>query len=157
MKGRSGYCLGNLVWLGLFWAIMTIAPGNAWAGLKVEKYVGINVTPSVFHMGEIVTTGDYDVPHFLKIHISANCVHAGVILSATPLEEPNGAKIDPSRILVKSEGMTQYLPLTAPLNLTGPLGPGIKDVIVNFRVQCPGMDPAGTYTGTFVFTSAPLP
>lgn len=146
--------LRTVLGLGL---LVGLTSSTAQAGLQIQKYVGVTVSVSEFDMGELTGSADYVVPNALTVHVSANCIHAGLTLTASALEEPSGAKIEPSRILVKRQGAVQYVPLGSPVNLTGVMAPGIVDVILNFRVQSPGMDCPGTYTGTFILTSAPLP
>ena len=63
----------------------------------------------------------------------------------------------PERILVRAPETGEYVPMRDPVNITGPMGPGVFDLALNFRVVTDLDYAPGKYTGTFIFTCAADP
>lgn len=122
-----------------------------------QPYVSISVTPQSFDLGNVPQPGLYDSPAAMMLRIEANCPHGGVFANATPLVLSNGGSIGPDRIFVRIPATGGYLPLDSLVNVTGPLGPGAFDIVLNFRVITEINNQAGTYSGTIVFTCGGCP
>lgn len=119
---------------------------------RVRQYVGVTVTPLHLDLGSVPQPGTYDSPASLSVHVAANCNHGAVLVSASPLTKPGGASIPANRVFVKQPATGDYVPLNNPVPVTAPTGPGIFDVVLNFRVETVLEDPPGSYTGTLVIT-----
>ena len=119
---------------------------------RIERYISISVTPKELDLGAVPQPGLYDSPAILTLHVEANCPHGGVVVHATPLESPESGFIPPERILVRVPETGEYVPMRDPVNITGPMGPGVFDLALNFRVVTDLDNAPGKYTGMFVFT-----
>jgi hypothetical protein len=124
----------------------------------VQHYVNFGVTPDKLDLGSAPGQGVYNSPAELKVHITANCAHSGLILSVSALTRTGGeGSIGPERISVRLPATGNYVPITAPVCVTGPMNPGIADVILKFRVETTMADNPGNYAGTIVITCAAAP
>jgi hypothetical protein len=117
----------------------------------------MNVTPDRLDLGSVPQAGAYDSPAELKVHVTANCVHAGVVASLTPLDRAEGGRIGPERVFVRLPRTGNYMPMTNPVAITGPMNPGVFDVILKFRVETTMADGPGDYAGTITITCAAAP
>jgi len=138
-------------------AVLAALSQAAYALPRVERYVEISVTPEELDLGSVPQPGAYDSPAELTVHVAANCVHGGVVATATPLKLSEGIEIPLERFFVKIPATGQYVPMTAPVVITGPMMPGVFDVVLKFRVETRLENPPGTYTGTLTFTLAAGP
>ena len=118
----------------------------------IERYISISVTPKELDLGAVPQPGLYDSPATLTLQVEANCPHGGVVVHATPLVCPKARPILPDRIFVRIPETGEYVPMKGPLNITGPMGPGVFDLALNFRVVTDLDNAPGRYTGMFVFT-----
>ena len=118
----------------------------------IERYISVSITPKELDLGAVPQPGLYDSPAILTLHVEASYPHGGVVVHATPLENPESGSIPPDRILVRAPETGEYVPMRDPVNITGPMGPGVFDLELKFRVNTELQDPAGRYTGMFVFT-----
>jgi hypothetical protein len=75
----------------------------------------------------------------------------------TALTRAGGGSIGPERVFVKLPTSGKYMPMTGPVNVTGPMNPGVVDVILKFRVQTALADAPGDYAGTITITCALAP
>ena len=139
-------------------AVVTfLAAQPACALPRIERYLSVTVTPSELDLGTVPQPGVYDSPSELKVHVTANCTHGGVVASVTPLVRAGGGTLDPERVSVKLPGTGNYVPMTNPVPVTGPMDPGVFDVILKFRLTTDFQVLAGTYTGTITITCAGAP
>jgi len=118
----------------------------------IERYISVSITPKEIDLGAVPQPGLYDSPAILTLHVEANCPHGGVVVHATPLVCPKARPILPDRILVRVPETGEYVPMRDPVNITGPMGPGVFDLALNFRVVTDLDNTPGKYTGMFVFT-----
>ena len=137
-------------------AAAAVLAGTAHAIPKVERYVSVTVTPATLDLGSVPQPGTYDSASELKVHVTANCVHGGVMASVTALARTGGGSIGPERIFLKLPA-GNYVPMTNPVAVTGPMNPGVFDVILKFRVETTLEDVPGEYTGTLTITCAGAP
>lgn len=77
--------------------------------------------------------------------------------SATPLNRSGGGVIPLERFFVRIPATGQYVAMTVPVVITGPMMPGVFDVVLKFRVETRLENPPGTYTGTVTLTCATGP
>jgi len=139
-------------------AAAAVLAGPAHAIPKVERYVSVTVTPATLDLGSVPQPGLYDSPSELKAHVTANCVHGGVVASMTALERAGGGgSIGPERIFLKLPATGVYVAMTDPVAVTGPMNPGVFDVVLMFRLQTTLADPAGEYAGTLTITCSAAP
>ena len=136
-------------------AILAAATQKAQALPRIVRYVEISVTPTELDLGNVPQPGLYDSPAELTVHVAANCDHGGVVASATPLQRSGGGEIPLEHFFVKIPASGLFVPMTAPVLITGPMGPGVFDVLLKFRLETLLQDPAGEYTGTITFTIGP--
>lgn len=122
---------------------------------RLERYVEVSVNPEELDLGSVLQPGTYDSPTELTVHVAANCNHGGVTLSATSLKRTGGGEIPLERFFVKLPTTGVFVPMTAPILLTGPMVPGVFDVMLKFRLKTLMQDPAGKYTGTITLTVGP--
>lgn len=120
--------------------------------LGIEPYVSVSVSTTDLHLGTIQQPGPYDSPATLTVQVEANIPHGGLMAQAGPLQGPKGWLIPPERLFVRIPETGQYVSMKGPVDITGPMGPGRFEFPVMFRMQTDWGDPAGTYTGTCVFT-----
>ena len=130
---------------------------DAYARPNIERYVNFSVSPASLDLGSVTQPGIYDSPSELTVHVMANCVHGGVVASVTPLVLAGGGSIDPQRVFVKLSPSGNYVPMTNPIPVTGPMNPGAFDVILKFWVQTTLADVPGQYTGTLTITCSAAP
>jgi hypothetical protein len=149
--------LARLAWAGLAALAVLAAATDAHAAPIIQPYVNMSVSPANLDLGSVPQPGDYDSPAELKVHVTANCVHGGVVASATPLTRAEGGAIGTDRIFIKLPGMAYYRPMTNPVPVTGLMNPGIFDIILKFRVVTTLADAPGQYVGTLTITLVPLP
>ena len=144
-----GICLlaGALALLG--------APRNAYALPRIQRYIEISVSPDHLDLGSVFQPGVFDSPATLTVHVAANYNHGGIIVTATPLDGPGGATIPLDRMWVKLPVSGEFVPLIAPVMAIGPMGPGVVDVPLKFRVETLLLNPAGEYNGTITITIGP--
>jgi hypothetical protein len=139
-------------------AVILIAAAAAHAGLIIQRYVNFSVTPSSLNLGSVPQPGAYDSPAELKVHVTANCVHGGIVASMTPLTRTHGdGSIGNDRVFIMLPGTGKYVPMIAPVIVTGPMNPGIFDVILKFRVETTWADGADDYAGTITITCSAAP
>ena len=138
-------------------AAAAVLAGTAHAIPKVERYVNVSVTPATLDLGSVPQPGTYDSPSELKVHVTANCVHGGVVASVTALERAGGGSIGPERIFVKLPATGNYVAMTNPVAVTGPMNPGVFDVVLMFRLETTLADVAGEYAGTLTITWSAAP
>jgi hypothetical protein len=138
-------------------AVLAVAAMDVHAAPIIQRYVNFSVTPNILDLGSVPQPGTYDSPSELKVHVTANCVHIGVVASATALTRAGGGSIGPERIFVKLPATGKYMPMTGPVAVTGPMNPGVVDVILKFRVQTTLADVAGEYAGIITITCATAP
>lgn len=138
-------------------AVLLAAAEKAEAVPRVERYVNFSVTPTSLDLGSVPQPGVYNSPAELKVHVTANCVHGGVVASATPLTRAGGGSIGTDRVFIKLPGTGNYMPMIAPVPVTGPMNPGVFDVILKFRVETTLADVAGEYAGTITITCSAAP
>ncbi|MEI7836445.1 MAG: hypothetical protein WCK05_08530 [Planctomycetota bacterium] len=149
--------LATLAWAGLAaMAVLALAPADAHAAPVIQKYINMSVSPTTLDLGSVPAPGAYDSPSELKVHVTANCVHGGVVASVTPLTRAEGGAIDGNRIFIKLPGMN-YRPMTSAVPVTGPMNPGVFDIILKFRVDTTLADAPGDYTGTITITLVTAP
>jgi len=129
----------------------------AQAAPVVQPYVNVSVTPASLDLGTVPQPGTYDSPAELKVHVTANCIHGGVMVSLAPLARAEGGSIAPARVFLKLPATGTYIPMSAAVAVTGPMGPGIFDVVLKFRVETTIADIAGEYTGTLTITCTAAP
>jgi len=157
-RTRSGRALARR--LCLVAAIVAVAAGAPMAHAlpRVTRYVQVSASPANLDLGNVPHPGTYDSAAKLKVHVVANCVHGGIAASVTALARTGGGgSIGPERIFVKVPATGNYVAMKNPVPLTGPMNPGVFDVILKFRVKTELQDPVGTYTGTMTITYAPAP
>jgi len=153
--GARAHALGRLVVAA---AVLALWAETAHAIPKVERYVSVSVTPATLDLGSVPQPGTYDSASELKVHVTANCVHGGVVASVTALERAGGGgSIGPERVFVKLPATDNYVAMTNPVAVTGPMNPGVFDVILKFRVETTWADDPGEYTGTLTITCAGAP
>jgi len=138
-------------------AVAAALAGPAHALPRVERYVNVTVTPATLDLGSVPQPGTYDSASELKVHVTANCVHGGVVASVTALERAGGGTIGPERVFVKLPATDNYVAMTNPVAVTGPMNPGVFDVVLKFRVETTWADDPGEYTGTLTITCAGAP
>lgn len=138
-------------------AVLMVTCERAAALPRVIPYVSVSVSPENLDLGTVLEPGVFDSPAELTVHVAANTAHGGVVISATPLQRSSGGQIPLDRFFVKIPGAWQFVPMTAPVVITGPMGPGIFDVVLKFRVETILQNPAGIYTGTITLTCSPGP
>lgn len=137
--------------------ILAAAAEKAEALPRVHRYVSISVSPQQLDLGTVPEPGVFDSPATLTVHVAANCAHGGVVISmADPLDGPGDATIPLNRIWVKLP-TGPFVPLTEPVVVTGPMNPGVVDVLIKFRVETDLGNPPGTYLGTLVVTCGVAP
>ena len=141
----------------LAWAVLAVLCSQAHALPVVQRYVNFSVAPNNLDLGSVTHPGAYDSPAELKVHVTANCAHAGVVASATPLTRAGGGSIGTDRVFIRLPGTGNYVPMIAPVVVTGPMNPGIFDVILKFRVQTTLADDPGDYVGTITITCSAAP
>lgn len=155
--------LPRVPWLALLTLLALpgtwLAPLDAGAAPQVQPFIYVETAPTSLDLGELYFSQTaYDSPATLTVRLYANLSHGGVMVSLSPLERVGGgAQIAPERVLVKRSDMTSYVPLSSPINLTGPRPPGYFEYVLQFRVETPAMDPAGQYTGTLTLTYGVAP
>lgn len=130
---------------------------NAAAVPRLVKYVQVTVPQGSLDLGSTARIGENDCTGELKVHVSANCAHTGLIISATPLKNPAGETIPPERLLVRRPVTGEYVPFTHAVSVTGPMNPGVVDVVLKFRLITTLAESAGVYSGTLTVTCAELP
>ncbi|MCY2924075.1 MAG: hypothetical protein NT031_01310 [Planctomycetota bacterium] len=150
--------LATLAWAGLaVLAVLAVTAGtDIHAAPVVQKYINMSVSPTTLDLGSVPGPGAYDSPSELKVHVTANCVHGGVVASVTPLTCADGGDIGRERIFIKLSGMN-FRPMTSAVPVTGPMNPGIFDIVLKFRVGTTWADVPGDYAGTLTLTLVPLP
>jgi hypothetical protein len=129
----------------------------AQAAPVVQPYVSVNATPASLDLGTVPQPGTYDSPAELKVHVTANCIHGGVVVSLTPLVRAEGGSIGPAQVFLRLPATGTYIPMSAAVAVTGPTGPGIFDVVLKFRVVTTLADAAGEYAGTLTITCSAAP
>lgn len=132
--------------------VPSVPQQGPWPFPRIEPYISISVTPQQLDLGAVPQPGLYDSPATLTLHVEANCPQGGVVVHATPLVCPKAQPILPDRIFVRIPKTGEYVPMKGPVNITGPMGPGVFDFDLNFRVNTELQDQPGRYTGMFVFT-----
>ena len=137
--------------------VLAIASTQALALPRVVPYVLVSVTPKELDLGTVPQPGVYDSPAALTVRVAANCAHGGLAASATPLTRAEGGAIGTDRIFIKLPAAGDYVPMTHPVVVTGPMMPGVFDVVLKFRVETILTDAPGEYVGTLVFTCAAGP
>jgi hypothetical protein len=148
--------LRRLAWAGLAALLLALA-ADAWAGPVIQRYVNFSVSPSTLDLGSVPGPGNYDSPAALTVHVTANCVHGGIVASVTALQMAGGGTIGPERVFVRLPATGVYVPMTAAVAVTPTMNPGVFDVVLKFRLETTMADAAGDYTGTMTITLAPLP
>ncbi|MFW6155457.1 MAG: hypothetical protein ACOC95_09590 [Planctomycetota bacterium] len=138
--------------------VVLAGAGPVHAQPRVQPYVVLDVTPESLDLGDVAQPGLYQSQAELNIRVAANVAHGGLTASMTPLEREGGAgTIGPDRILVKRPGEGNYVPMTDPVILTGPMRPGVVDIPLTFRVQTTWVDRPGEYRGTLTITCVVAP
>ena len=138
--------------------MLIVAATDVPAAPIIQRYVNASVTPDKLDLGSVPQPGTYNSPSELKVHVTANCVHVGVVASMTALERAGGGgSIGRERVFVKLPTTGNYVPMTGPVAVTGPMNPGVVDVILKFRVKTALADPPGDYAGTITITCALAP
>lgn len=132
--------------------ILVAAAEKAEALPRVQRYVSVSVSPQQLDLGTVPQPGTYDSPADLTVHVAANCAHGGVVASATALQRAGGGVIPLARFFVKIPATGQYVAMTAPVAITGPMMPGVFDVVLKFRVETTLADIPGEYAGTITLT-----
>lgn len=122
---------------------------------RIAPHVNVSASAESLNLGNALEPGLYHSPAELIIRVAANISYGSVVISATPFQSAEGDVIPPDRILVKLPVTGQFLPLTNPVPISQPVGPGIRELPLMFRIQTEPTDPAGTYTGTFGFLTEP--
>ena len=150
--------IGRLLWTAaLIAGVLAAVPQNARAIPRIVRYVRVTATPENLDLGSVPTPGVFDSAVELTVHVAANCAHAGVVLSMpAPLTAPGGATIPLNRTWVKLPA-GPFVALTAPVAVTGPMNPGVFDVVLKFRVETTIENLAGTYAGTITLTCSTGP
>ena len=138
-------------------AALAALPQQASALPRVQPYVQLSVTPQSLDLGTVPQPGTFDSPSELKVHVAANCVHGGIAASVTALQRTGGGSIGPERVFMKLPATGNYVPMTHPVAVTGPMTPGVFDVILKFRVETALADIPGEYAGTLTITLVPQP
>ncbi|MGB2975718.1 MAG: hypothetical protein WBD18_06745 [Phycisphaerae bacterium] len=138
-------------------AVLALWAETAHAIPKVERYVNVSVTPATLDLGSVPQPGTYDSPSELKAHVTANCTHGGVVASMTALTRAGGGTIGLERIFLKLPATGNYVAMTNPVAVTGPMNPGVFDVVLKFRVETTLEEIPGEYTGTLTITCAGAP
>lgn len=113
----------------------------------IAPFVQVSVTPEQLDFGTVRQTGQYDSPAAITVHVAANCPHSGVVLQAGPLQRSTGGSILPEDVFVKIPATGQYVPMAGPVNISGPMGPGVGDLPLQFRVETTAEVAVGTYEG----------
>ncbi len=138
--------------------VVLAGAGPAHAQPRIQPYVVVEVTPDELDLGSVPEPGLYQSDAELTVRVAANVGHGGLPASMTPLEREGGdGVIGPDRILVKRPGEGDYVPMTDPVVLTGPMRPGVVDIALKFRVQTTWNDLAGEYRGILTITCAGAP
>jgi len=121
-----------------------------------EPYVSISFTPGELDLGSVLHPGTYDSPATLLVQVAANCPIGAVMASTTPLQHPEGNPILPERIFIQSPATGGFVSMAIPVGISAPTtGPEVFDINVQFQVEVPLVDLAGTYNGTMTFTIGP--
>lgn len=154
---RSQSFLKTCCLLATLTALAVLLCGPAQALPRIEKIVTVTATPAALNLGTTAGVGQYDSAAELKVHVAANCLHGGIIASVTPLTRSAGSVIGPERVFVRLPLTGAYVPMTHPLDLTGPMNPGVFDVILKFRVETTWGDDPGQYAGTMTITCSVAP
>ncbi len=153
---RSGRALARCLCLAVAILALATAPRTAQARPRILPYVHVSASPEALDLGTVPQPGVFNSPATLTVHVAANIAHGGVVISMTaPLTGPGGATIPLNRIWLKLPLTGQYVALTAPVALTGPMNPGVIDIPIKFRVETVLQNPAGEYTGTITLTVGP--
>jgi len=134
--------------------VLAVVTDKSGALPRIWRRISVSAIPDPLDLGDIPQPGAYDSPAALAVHLAANCAHGGVVISTTPFQSAQGGVIPKSRIFVKPPGGGQFVPLTNPVPVTSPAGPGVRDFQLQFRIETEVTDPAGTYTGTFQLITA---
>jgi len=71
-------------------AVLALAAPAAHAAPIIQRYVNFKVTPRTLDLGSVPQPGTYNSPSLLKVHVTANCVHSGVVASVTALARTGG-------------------------------------------------------------------
>jgi len=130
-------------------AVLGVVAEKSGALPRIWRRINLSAIPSPLDLGDIPQPGTYDSPTALAVHFAANCSHGGVVISTTPFQSAAGGVIPKSRIFVKLPATGQFVPMTNPVPVSSPAGPGVRDFQLQFRIETEVTDPAGTYTGAF--------
>ena len=103
--------------------------------------------------------GFHDAPDKLEVLLAANFHHGGVVASITDLEHEDGssAKIGKERIYTRKLHQGAFAPMAQPVQITGPMDPGVHNLPLEFRVERDVSYAPGTYTGTLTLTITGAP
>ena len=153
---RPGRAVARRLCLAAAVVALGAASPIARARPRIVPYVHVSVTPENLDLGSVAQPAVFHSPATLTVHVAANTAHRGVVVSmAAPLSGPEGATIPLERIWVKIPVTGEFVALTEPVALTGPMNPGIVDLLIKFRVETLLENPPGKYTGTITFTVGP--
>ncbi len=143
-------------WIASF-LLAGLSAGQASAAV-IQPYVQISVSASSISI-EVQGVGTFNAPAPLTVKVAANTVHGGIIVMASPLvlSTDSAVTLPASQLFVKGPLTGTFKPLTAPINVTGPMIPGIFNILLEFQFNLPELMPAGEYTGVITITVAPPP
>ena len=148
-------CAGILLAAAMI-ALLATAP-TAQAAPVVQPYISVSATPASLDLGTVPQPGTYDSPAELKVHVTANCIHGGVMVAVTPLVRAEGGSIGPAQVFLRLPSTGTYISMSSAVAVTGPAGPGIFDFVLKFRVVTTLADAAGEYAGTLTITCSAAP
>lgn len=122
---------------------------------RPEPFLEISVSPEELNfLAE--GPGEHDADSDLVVHVASNYPHGGIVVEMSELQYVdgnNGAALPPERVAVRGPVTEdEYVPLAQPVNVTGPMEPGLWDVTLEFQATTEWPDPAGLYSGTLTIT-----
>jgi hypothetical protein len=145
--GRPRVCRWASVLLAVC-MILGLSTRDGQALPKVQRYVSLTATPNPLDLGTLTGVGVHTFEALLAMRLTSNCAHGGVVMVAQPLRTEGGAEIPLSALFVQLPGSSEYLPLSVPVALTAPAGPGVLDFQVGFRAVADHTIAPGSYVGT---------
>ena len=135
-----------------------------------QPIVDVQVASGALDLGRVSLPGQYKATDRMVIDIRANVPHMGVIAELSPLVCENRRSrwgrgkwgrgkivIPPKNVQVRTAQLGRYVSMNRPVNLTGPMKPGVSEVTATFQVMVDSLMPPGEYSGVLTLTCAPPP
>lgn len=119
-----------------------------------EPFVSIITDRDKVDLGTILFPGTYDVPAALTLEVDSNYMHGPITISATELKHRKGASISPEHISIKTPSTGGFITMEKPVVISKPTT-GPHKIVLDLKVKTDFINPAGEYTGTFIFTIIP--